>query len=81
QNYPNPFATSTAIEFDVPTTADVRVAVFDILGREVVRLVSEQRQAGSYKENWNADGLASGVYFLRMEAGDFTAVKSLTVVK
>jgi hypothetical protein len=81
QNYPNPFNPSTVIAFDLPTAADVSLTVYDILGREVTRLVSEKRPPGRYQETWDADDFASGVYFYRLEAGDFKEVKMLTLVR
>jgi hypothetical protein len=81
QNYPNPFNPSTVIAFDLPTAADVSLTIYDILGREVARLASGQRHAGRYQETWDAGDFASGVYFYRLEAGDFKELKMLTLVR
>jgi hypothetical protein len=87
QNYPNPFNPSTRVSYSVPVQSGVRLVVYDILGREVVRLMDgEVKQAGTYEIAWdgmNARGLTmpSGTYFLRMEAGSFTAVKKLLLLK
>lgn len=70
QNYPNPFNPSTTIEFTLPQSAFVTLKVYNLLGEEVAALVSEQRMAGIHKINWDARGLASGVYLYRLEAGD-----------
>lgn len=81
QNYPNPFNPSTVISFDLPSRSLVSLAVFDILGRQVARLVLEEMSAGSYKRTWNASGLPNGVYFCRLQAGTFTETKKLVLVK
>jgi hypothetical protein len=87
QNYPNPFNPSTRVSYSVPVQSGVRLVVYDILGREVVRLMDgEVKQAGTYEITWNgmnAGGLTmpSGTYFLRMEAGSFSAVKKLLLLK
>jgi len=81
QNYPNPFNPGTAIRFDVPGVSDVRLTVFDQLGREVTRLVNEQKQPGSYTVRFDGSRLASGVYFYRMEAGGYVATRKLLLLK
>ena len=68
QNYPNPFNPSTTIRFDLPTSSEVRLSVFDMLGREVSALVNERREAGYHSVNFNASGFSSGVYFYRLQA-------------
>ncbi|MHB1688190.1 MAG: DUF7619 domain-containing protein, partial [Ignavibacteriaceae bacterium] len=75
QNYPNPFNPSTIIEYDIPKYSDVRLDVFDILGRNIATLVNDKKAAGSYKVEFNASRLASGVYFYRIQAGDFVQAK------
>ena len=87
QNYPNPFNPSTVIRYDVPSTANVKVVIYDILGREVNTLVNGALVAGRYNVTWNASGLATGVYIYRMEAAPadgskaFTSVKKLLLMK
>lgn len=81
QNYPNPFNPSTTIEFSVPITTDVSLKVFDALGREVATLFSEQFNAGTYATQWNAEGFPSGVYFYRLQAGDFIQSKKLILLR
>ena len=81
QNYPNPFNPSTTIKFALPNASMVKLAVYDILGREVTVILNEFRQAGKYEANFNASALASGVYFYRIEAGDFREVKKMLLVK
>jgi hypothetical protein len=81
QNYPNPFNPSTKISFGLPKAGNVKMVVFDLLGREVATLVNEFRTAGNHTVDFNAASLASGVYFYKIEAGDFTATKKMLLVK
>ncbi|MGD1006898.1 MAG: YCF48-related protein [Ignavibacteriaceae bacterium] len=68
QNYPNPFNPNTLIRFNLPFSSNVKIEVFNSLGEKVKELLNEQRSAGSYDLNFNSSGLASGVYFYRIEA-------------
>jgi len=79
--YPNPFNPSTNIRFDLPAAGEVGLIVFDRLGREVTRLADGWFDAGAYARTFNADGLASGVYFVRLMAGDFQEVQKLLLIK
>jgi hypothetical protein len=81
QNYPNPFNPSTAIGFAIPERSRVSLKVFDILGRQVADLVNEDRAPGRYVVRWNAQGLASGTYFYRLQAGSYTEMKKLLLLK
>jgi hypothetical protein len=81
QNYPNPFNPVTNIKFDIPKSSPVKIAVYDISGREISTLVNEQLSAGSYDINWNGSEHASGVYFYKLETGSFTEVKKMVLVK
>ena len=81
QNYPNPFNPTTTIEFALPKAGDVNLVVYDILGREVTRLVHGSLNAGYHKVTFNATNIASGVYFYRITAGDFVSVKKLMLLK
>ncbi len=81
QNYPNPFNPKTTIEFDLPEAGNVRIAIYDILGREVQNVVKRGLNYGKHYFNFNASGLASGVYFYRLEAGSFTKIKKMVLVK
>lgn len=65
QNYPNPFNPSTRIDYDLSGSGDIRITVYDILGRKVETLVDGRQQAGSYSIQWNAKGISSGLYFCR----------------
>jgi hypothetical protein len=80
QNYPNPFNPSTTIKFELPVSSMVRLGVYDILGREVSVLVNERKSAGVYEVRLDASGLSSGVYFYRIQAGDFTQTRKLLLV-
>jgi photosystem II stability/assembly factor-like uncharacterized protein len=80
-NYPNPFNPSTKIRFDNPKYSDVKISVYDISGRLINQIVNEKLNAGSYELTWNANNYASGVYFYRIEAGSFTDVKRMLLVK
>ena len=81
QNYPNPFNPVTTIPFRVASAVRVTVVLYDVLGREVATLVDGVKPPGRYEVTWYAAGKSSGVYFVRMTAGAFTAVKRLILVK
>jgi hypothetical protein len=81
QNYPNPFNPVTKINYTLPKSGNVELKVYDILGREVATLVNEVKQAGIYDVDFNATNLASGIYFYRIKAGDFSAIKKMVLVK
>ncbi len=81
QNYPNPFNPSTMIMYDVPKATRVKLVVYDVLGREVATLVDDLQMAGRHQSIWNANRLASGVYFSRIQAGEYTATRKLLLVK
>ncbi|MCX7877512.1 MAG: T9SS type A sorting domain-containing protein [Ignavibacteria bacterium] len=81
QNYPNPFNPATTIKFAMPKAENVKLTIFDILGREVAVLVNEFRTAGVYEVNFDASLHASGVYFYRLETPQFTDTKKMLLVK
>jgi len=81
QNYPNPFNPVTNIKFAIPTTGYVKLVIFDVLGREIASLVNDNMTAGSYTVDFDASSLSSGVYFYRLDAGDFTQTKKMLLVK
>ncbi|MCB0723574.1 MAG: choice-of-anchor B family protein [Ignavibacteriae bacterium] len=80
-NYPNPFNPETTIKYQLPKSALVMIKLYDITGREVSTLVNQQHEAGYYDFKFNASFLASGVYFYRIQAGDFTDIKRMMLVK
>jgi hypothetical protein len=81
QNYPNPFNPSTNISFSIPSRSFVTLKIYDMLGREVTTIVSEEMSAGSYSRQWNATDIPSGVYFYRLQAGNFNQTKKLILLK
>ncbi len=81
QNYPNPFNPSTTIKFAIPEASMVTLAVFNALGEEVALLVDSFMESGIYEVNFDAIGLNSGMYFYRIQAGDFNQVKKMTLLK
>jgi photosystem II stability/assembly factor-like uncharacterized protein len=81
QNYPNPFNPATKISFDLPKSGDVRLTVFDMLGREVTVLVSEKLNSGTYEVELDGTNYPSGVYFYRITAGEFTETKKMILLK
>lgn len=81
QNYPNPFNPTTTISFDIPHRSLVSLKIYDILGREVATLASEEMAPGNYTRQWDAGNLASGIYFYRLQAGSFGETKKLVLLK
>ncbi|MCC6866031.1 MAG: T9SS type A sorting domain-containing protein [Ignavibacteria bacterium] len=81
QNYPNPFNPVTQIKFDIAKATNVKLIIYDVLGREVKTLVNEMTQPGTYEVSFDGSSIASGTYFMRLEAGTFTDVKKLILVK
>jgi len=81
QNYPNPFNPTTVIEYQLPQSAQVRLQVFDMAGRQVAELVNEQVSAGTHTLSFDAANLSSGVYMYRLQAGSTLLTRKLTVVK
>ncbi len=81
QNYPNPFNPSTLIRYDVKEQTNVTVTLYDAMGREVRTLVDSRHAPGKYEVQWNATNEASGVYYYQIRAGDWSATKSLILVK
>ena len=81
QNYPNPFNPATVIKYQVSNTAHVSIKVYDLIGREVAVLIDEVKEPGVYEVNFESKNLASGIYFYKMIAGDFTSVKKMNLLK
>jgi photosystem II stability/assembly factor-like uncharacterized protein len=94
QNYPNPFNPSTKIKFTIPTPPSssplskgrnevgfVTLKVYDVLGNEIATLVNEYKPAGRYETDFNADGLTSGIYFYKLQAGSFVETKKMILIR
>jgi hypothetical protein len=81
QNYPNPFNPETKIRYSVPQSSNVILKVFDVLGSEIETLVNEEKGVGTYEVNWSAENLTSGIYFYRLQAGDFVETKKMVLMK
>ncbi|UCE18918.1 MAG: T9SS type A sorting domain-containing protein, partial [Gemmatimonadota bacterium] len=81
QNYPNPFNPVTSIAYSLPQAAKVKVVVYNTLGQIVSELVNTDQEAGHHVVKWDARDLASGVYFYRIEANDFTATRRMVLMK
>jgi hypothetical protein len=81
QNYPNPFNPSTTIQYYIPELSFVTLKVYDVLGSEIITLLSEEKPVGSYEVELNAKGLPSGIYFYRLQAGEFTQFKKMILIK
>ena len=81
QNYPNPFNPTTTIRFSLANNEFVSLKIYDVLGKEISTLISEEMNAGTYTVNWNASALPSGVYFYRLQAKNFSETKKLVLTK
>jgi photosystem II stability/assembly factor-like uncharacterized protein len=81
QNYPNPFNPKTVISWQLPISSHVSLKVYDVIGNEVAVLVNEFKSTGTYKVEFDGSRLASGVYFYRLQAGNFNSVKKLVLMK
>ena len=81
QNYPNPFNPTTNIKFDVGQSSIVKIALYDILGREVLVPVNEYMNAGTYEISISLSNLSSGLYFYKMTSGSFTDIKKMIMTK
>lgn len=97
QNYPNPFNPTTTIEFAVPASSlnsspyqgkgqrvrseNITLIIYDVLGREVAKLIDEQKEPGYYKYEFNASKLSSGIYFYRLTCGELNIIKKMMLLK
>jgi hypothetical protein len=81
QNYPNPFNASTIIQYHLAEQSDVKLTVYDVTGRIVAVLVDENQSGGYYSVSWNAGGFASGIYFFRLQAGQFSEMRKGVLIK
>ena len=81
QNYPNPFNPVTNIRFDIPSSSQVKLIIYDALGREVATLVNEKLSAGSYETSWDGSGYPSGVYFCQLKTDEFIDIRKMILSK
>jgi hypothetical protein len=81
QNSPNPFNSSTVIRYELPAASQVKLDIYDILGRKVQSLLDIKEQAGAHQVVWDAEGFSSGVYFYHLQAGDRKYSRRMTVIK
>ena len=81
QNYPNPFNANTTIKYELESPADVTICTYDILGRKIGDIFSGYQPAGVHTTIWQAEGLSSGVYFYRIQAGNYSAVRKCVLLK
>lgn len=81
QNYPNPFNPSTKISYEVARESNVTLKIYDAIGNEVATLINETKPAGTYEITFNASNLSNGVYFYKLQAGNFTSTKKLILMK
>ncbi len=81
QNYPNPFNPATTINYSLPSSGFVSLRVFDMLGKEVRSLISERQNAGSYSVNFDGSNLSSGMYYYKIESGNFSDTKKMILIK
>jgi hypothetical protein len=81
QNYPNPFNPSTVIKYGIPKESMVSLKIFNSIGEEIATLVNRMQHAGYYKHEFNASKLNSGIYFYRLQAGDFVSIKKMMYIK
>jgi hypothetical protein len=81
QNYPNPFNPSTVIRYQLPVNSVVSLKIYNMLGQEIGVLVDEEQEAGFKSVAWSAANIPSGIYFYKLHAGSYSAVKKMMLVK
>jgi hypothetical protein len=81
QNYPNPFNPSTKIEYSIPEESFVNLKVYNVIGQEVATLVNQFQKAGTYRADFNAEGMQSGIYIVKLTANKFTKSIKMTLLK
>lgn len=80
-NYPNPFNPSTIVKYSIPKQGNVKIIIYDALGREVALLVNEEKAAGNYTAEFNAANLSSGIYFYQIRSGDYIQTKKMLLLR
>jgi len=81
QNYPNPFNAATKVSYDLATSGNVSLKVYDISGRLVETLVDRYQEAGGHTASWDASGVSSGVYFYKLSTADYTCTKKMNLLR
>ncbi len=81
QNYPNPFNPITMINYQLPVTSDVNLRIYNQLGQKVATLVKKRQGAGNYQVAWDSSRFSSGIYYYRIEAGEFQDVKKMILLR
>ena len=81
QNYPNPFNPATNISFELVDVSQVSLKIYDASGRHITTIVDQQLSSGSHEFQWNAENMASGVYFYTLEAGEFSETRKMILSK
>ena len=81
QNYPNPFNPVTVISYSIPSSSKVLLKIYDAIGKVVTTLVNQNQDAGNYKIDFDASELSSGVYYYKIQTGEFTTVKKMLLIK
>jgi len=80
-NYPNPFNPSTTIQYHLSSASDVKIDVYNSVGRKVATILDQHQQPGEYDITFNADGFSSGIYFYRLQTSDFVRTRSMVLIK
>ena len=86
QSYPNPAHNSTKIQYSLPKRSKIKLQIFDVIGRRIAVLIDEEQEPGYYKVNWSINDvtkqrLANGIYFYRLDAGEFTQTKKMIICR
>jgi len=81
QNYPNPFNPTTMINYQLPKISAVQISIYNILGQKITTLVDKRQNAGTYQVEWDASAFASGIYYYRIQAGEFHDVKKMVLIR
>ena len=81
QNYPNPFNPETVIKYSIPKAENVSLVVYNLIGEKVAILINERKPAGSFTVDWDASNMASGIYYYRLQAGDFVQTRKMVLLK
>ena len=81
QNYPNPFNPTTKIKFSIPISGNVKIIIFDPLGKEIQILLNEYKSIGSYEIDFNSSLLSSGIYFYQLISGKYSKTKKMIILK